>query len=162
MDCLRNTYHGVASLRAVRKRGVQTNDHWTNERDRPATPDAGICRWRQQYRLPDSAHRRAVAERDGSLEVIWRVGTIGRVEALADGQITLDLGYRTLTIPYLDERPTDERATPPSVGERVLLRGKAVEQSPIMDTCHDGELAHLDRLRARVAQSLAKRNEQAA
>lgn len=105
-------------------------------------------------------HLVGVAERDGELEVVWRAGTVGRVMELSDGKLTLDLGYRVVTIPYQDTRPAAERAMPPAIGERVLLRGRPIEQAAVIDSFHDGELAHPERLRAHIVQASARRSAQ--
>lgn len=95
-----------------------------------------------------SCHMVVVDQRGESLEVIWRIGTIGTVEAIRDGHVTVNLGYRTLAILYRDERPEAERAQAIAPGTRVLLRGSPIEQAAVSDVLRDGELAHPERLRA--------------
>jgi hypothetical protein len=89
-------------------------------------------------------------------EVIWRAGTLATVAAVDGGQLTVNLGYRTLTLPLRDERPEAERARPIAAGDRVLLRGSPFEQTAVTDVVVDGELAHPERLRAAVGHALSQ------
>lgn len=91
----------------------------------------------------------------GECVVRWRAGTVGVIDAMENGAITLDIGYRTVTIPERDERPDDERA-PLVIGARVLLRGTPIEQAAIVDTFHDSELAHPQRLREHVLRAMGR------
>jgi hypothetical protein len=94
----------------------------------------------------------AVVDRSRSpFEVVWRIGTRGTVEGVDAGIITLDLGYRTLTMPLRDERPEGERARAVVPGDRVLLRGAPIEEAAISDLLVAGELAHPERLAAYLA-----------
>ena len=94
-----------------------------------------------------TCHVIVVDLRRDPLEVVWRIGTGGVVEAIGQGKITLNLGYRTLTIPLKDGRPEDERSRPITTGDRVLLQGRPIEQAEVRDIFVDGELAHPERLR---------------
>jgi hypothetical protein len=104
-----------------------------------------------------ACHLVAVDLSHGPLEVVWRVGTRGTVERLEGDQVTLDLGYRRLTIPVRDERPEEERRTPLAVGDSVLLQGSPVEEARIMDVLVNGELAHPERLQAHVLRAIERR-----
>lgn len=104
-----------------------------------------------------ACHMVVVAPRGGALEVVWRIGTIGTVERIAEGKVTLNLGYRTVTVPYRDERPEAERAPALGVGDRVLLRGRLIEHAAVVDVLDDGELAHPERLRAHIEEVVARR-----
>jgi preprotein translocase subunit YajC len=105
-----------------------------------------------------TCHVVVVEPRDGSFEVTWRAGTIGTVERIADGKITVNLGYRTLTILYRDARPENEqRSAALAPGDRVLLTGSPIERAYIADIVRDGELTHPERLRVHVQLALAER-----
>jgi hypothetical protein len=97
-----------------------------------------------------------VDEARDPVQVIWRAGSLATVQALSQGQLTVNLGYRTLTLPLRDERPEAERMQPVAVGNRVLLRGSPIEQAAVTDVVVDGELAHLERLRAALARALSQ------
>jgi hypothetical protein len=73
------------------------------------------------------------------------------------GKITVNLGYRTTTIPYRDERPAGERASALVVGDRVSLTGSPIEHAAVADIVVDGELAHPERLQAYVERAIAQR-----
>lgn len=88
------------------------------------------------------------------IEVTWRAGTLGTVEAVSAEEVTVNLGYRVLTLPLRDERPEAERERPIAIGDRVLLRGSPIEQTAITDVFWNGELAHPERLRAAVERAL--------
>lgn len=89
--------------------------------------------------------------------VIWRTAsTVVTVEDIADGRITLNLGYRTLETLYIDERPAEERARPIHVGDRVLLNGSPLEQAAITDVLIDGELSHPERAQACLGQVIER------
>jgi len=91
------------------------------------------------------------------LEIVWRLGTRGAIEAIAGLYVTLNLGDRTITIPIDDRRPDDERqAHPLAIGETVLLQGSPLEQSAIIDLVVNGEPAHPDRLRAQLERIVAR------
>lgn len=94
------------------------------------------------------------------VEVVWRVGTLGTVEAVDAGQLTVNLGYRQVSLPLRDERTEAERTRPIAVGDRVLLRGSPIEQAAVSDVVVGGELAHPERLRATVEQALNHRARQ--
>jgi hypothetical protein len=98
-----------------------------------------------------TCHMVAVDQRDDSPEVVWRLGTVGTIETVAEGQVTLNLGYRTVTILHRDERPEAEHMPALVVGDRVLLRGSPIERAAITDVLRDNELAHPERLRARLS-----------
>ena len=83
--------------------------------------------------------------------MVWRIGTVGAIEGIAEGKVTLNLGYRTVTILYRDERPEAEHTPALVVGDRVLLRGSPIERAAITDVLKDGELSHPERLRARLS-----------
>jgi hypothetical protein len=89
-------------------------------------------------------------------EVIWRIGTRATVEGLDGPHITLNLGYRTLTIPLRDRRPEEERARPLAVGDTVLLQGSPLEEAAVVDLMVGGELAHPDRLRAQLGRIIVR------
>jgi hypothetical protein len=107
-----------------------------------------------------NCHIVAVAGSGESQEVIWRLGTIGTVEEIAGEKIIVDLGYRVVTIPYQDERPVSEQAAALGAGDRVLLRGSPLENATITDTLGDGELAHPERLQARLDEVIERRRPQ--
>ena len=90
-------------------------------------------------------------------EVIWRIGTLATVDLIDDSSVTLNLGYRTLTIPLQDDRPAVERERPITVGDRVLLRGHPIEQAAIADILVDGELLHPERLQT-VLEAVAQKD----
>jgi hypothetical protein len=94
------------------------------------------------------------------LEVVWRIGTRGIVERLEGDQVTLDLGYRRLSISLCDARPAEERSTPLAVGDRVLLQGSPLEEARVTDVFIDGALAHPERLQAQLAGVIARRTRQ--
>ena len=104
-----------------------------------------------------ACHIVVVAPRDDTLEVVWRIGTVGAIERIAEGKVALNLGYRTVTIPYRDVRPEAERAPALGVGDRVLLRGTPIEHAAIEDALRGGELVHPERLRAHVEEVVAHR-----
>jgi hypothetical protein len=91
-------------------------------------------------------------------EVIWRIGTLATVEHIDGSTVTLNLGYRTLTIPLNDERPLAERTRPITAGDRVLLRGRPIEQAAIADIVEGGDLLHPERLPALLEAVVARRN----
>jgi hypothetical protein len=105
-----------------------------------------------------SGHLVIVDESSSPLQVIWRLGTIGAVESLALGMLTLDLGYRSITIPFQDQRQPGERRRQPAAGDRVLLRGSPLEQATVVDVLTDGELSHPERLLAAALDVIGKRN----
>lgn len=96
-------------------------------------------------------HMVAVDQRGDSPEAVWRLGTVGTIEAIAEGKVTLNLGYRTVTILHRDERLEAEHTPALVVGDLVLLRGSPIERAAITDVLRDGELAHPERLRARLS-----------
>ena len=92
-----------------------------------------------------------------SLEIVWRIGTRGTIEAIAAPNVTLNFGYRPITMPIDDRRPDNERqAHPLASGETVLLQGSPLEQSAIIDLVVNGELAHPDRLHAQLERIAAR------
>jgi hypothetical protein len=95
-------------------------------------------------------HVVVVDRRSTPLEVVGRIGTIARIEAIGAGEVILDLGYRQLASPYQDDRPEPERSSPLAVGDRVFFRGHPGERATITDGVTDGELRHPDRLRAQL------------
>lgn len=102
-----------------------------------------------------SGHVVAVDEKSEPPEVVWRLGTCGTVVRADGSEVTLDLGYaghRQLTIPLRDERPEEERSVPLAAGDAVLLRGSPIGDARVTDVFADGEVAHPERLRERVAQ----------
>ena len=107
-----------------------------------------------------ACHMVAVDRGRDPLEVVWRVGTRGTIERLEGDQVTLDLGYRRLTIPVRDERPEEERSTPLAVDDSVLLQGSPLEEVRITDVFVNGELAHPWRLQAHVIRAIARRAQQ--
>jgi hypothetical protein len=82
------------------------------------------------------------------LQVVWRIGTLGTIVEIYPARVTLNLGYRNVTIPRRDSRPPAERERDLVVGDRVLLRGSPIEQAAITDVLHEGELDSPDRLQA--------------
>lgn len=88
--------------------------------------------------------------------IIWRIGTRGRVMAIANDTITLDLGHQRVTLPLRDERPEDERGTALAPGEEVLLRGSLSDVAVVFDRFDGAELAHPERLRAALADIVAR------
>jgi hypothetical protein len=80
-------------------------------------------------------------------EIIWRIGTRGTIRAIDDQSLTLDLGYRIITVPLRDGRPESEKSPPLTAGIEVLLQGK-LEQAVVADVFINGEPAHPERLRA--------------
>ncbi len=80
-------------------------------------------------------------------EIIWRIGTRGIVRAQDREMLTLDLGYRILTLPLRDGRPERELPTSFDVGTEVLLQGK-LDEAIVSDIFIAGELAHPERLKA--------------
>ena len=94
-----------------------------------------------------SCHLVVVDQSKSPLEVIWRLGTIATIEAISAGEVTLDLGYRKLATPYVDERPEPNRSLPLGVGDRLFVRGHLGERAAITDTVTDGELRHSGELR---------------
>jgi hypothetical protein len=94
--------------------------------------------------------------------IIWRIGTRGRVTALTDDTITLDLGHQRLTLPFRDNRPEDERATALAAGDDVLLRGPLTEVATVFDRFDGDEPAHPERLRALLAGVVARHNQDGA
>jgi hypothetical protein len=99
-----------------------------------------------------SCHVVVVDRSKSPLEVIWRIGTIGTIEAISAEEVTLELGYRTLTSPYVDERPETDRSLSLAVGDRVFVRGHLGEQVAIIDMVSDGELRHSGDLRGLLEQ----------
>ena len=88
-------------------------------------------------------------------EIIWRIATRGLVHAIDAQMLTLDLGYRVVTIPLRDGRPDSEINVPLTVGTEVLLQGK-LEQAIVSDIFLDGELAHPERLRAHLDEVIER------
>lgn len=89
-------------------------------------------------------------------EIVWRIGTRGIVRALDEQTLTLDLGYRSITLPLDDRRPDDEKLHAPlAVGMEVLLRGK-LEGASVADIFLDGEPAHPERLNTLLAEVIAR------
>ena len=107
-----------------------------------------------------ACHMVAVDRGRDPLEVVWRVGTRGTTARLQGDHVTLDLGYRRLTIPVRDERPEEERNTPLAVGDSVLLQGSPLEEARITDVFVNGELAHPERLQAHVIGAIERRSQQ--
>lgn len=108
-----------------------------------------------------TGHLVVVDRRHDPLAVVWRTAsTVATVEALADGRITLDLGYRTLETLFIDERPAEERARPIQVGDRVLLNGSPLERAAITDVLIDGEFSHPERAQARLELANERRSQQ--
>jgi hypothetical protein len=89
-------------------------------------------------------------------EIIWRIGTRGIVCAIGGQMLTLDLGYRVLTIPLQDERP-DRDSRPLAVSDEVLLRGH-LEQAIVSDVFIDGEPAHPERLQTLLDEVVARKS----
>lgn len=87
-------------------------------------------------------------------EIIWRVGTRGIVRALDGQMLTLDLGYRKLTIPLQDGRP-DKDSKPLAIGDEVLLRGH-LDQAVVSDMLVEGEPAHPEYLKALLEKVIAR------
>jgi hypothetical protein len=88
-------------------------------------------------------------------EIIWRIGTRAIVRQLDGQMLTLDLGYRILTIPLRDGRPDSDLSTQLSVGIEVLLQGK-LDEAIVSDIFIAGELAHPERLRAYLDEVIAR------
>jgi hypothetical protein len=105
-----------------------------------------------------SCHLVIVDESASPLQVIWRLGTIGTVLTLDAGMLTLDLGYRRITIPFQDQRHPEEQARQLVSGDRVLLRGSPLDQAAVIDVLSAGELSHPDRLLAAALDVIARRN----
>jgi hypothetical protein len=91
-------------------------------------------------------------------EVVWRIGTVGTVDGASDGQVTVNLGYRTLTLPLNDARPPEEQAHAIQAGDRVLLRGRPIEQAAVVDTFQGAELAHPERLERYIQPAVERLN----
>lgn len=90
------------------------------------------------------------------LVIVWRAGTIGSIERITNGKLSLNLGYRTVEMPYRDERPQAEQAVAIEVGEQVLLRGSPIERAVVTDTLRDGELSHPERILTRIRKRLGR------
>ena len=104
-------------------------------------------------------HLVVVDRRSDPLEVVWRIGTAGEIEGIGDGDITLNLGYRTVVIPLVDSRPEAERiAHPISVGDTVVLRGSPIEHAAVVDTFVGDEVAHPERLHAVMVHAIQRLN----
>ncbi len=89
-------------------------------------------------------------------EIVWRIGTRGVVRALDEETLTLDLGYRSITLPLDDHRPDEEKLHAPlAVGMEVLLRGK-LEEASVADIFLDGEPAHPERLNMLLTKAIAR------
>lgn len=56
-------------------------------------------------------------------EITWRFSTRGTIRAIDAQTLTLDLGYRVVTIPLHDGRPASETGVPLTVGS--LIAGQA-------------------------------------
>jgi hypothetical protein len=95
-----------------------------------------------------ACHIVVVDVRHDPLDIVWRIGTRGAIEHINDEHVTVNLGYRRLTIPVRDARPDEERTQPLAVGEVVLLQGGSLEQATISDIVVEGELVHPERLQA--------------
>lgn len=88
-------------------------------------------------------------------EITWRIGTRGVVRA-CDGQtLTLDIGYRAVTLPLQDGRPANESNLPLTPGTEVLLRGH-LENALVIDTFSNGEPTHPERLQALLDAIIAR------
>ncbi len=89
-------------------------------------------------------------------EIVWRIGTRGFVRALDEKTLTLDLGYRSITLPLDDRRPDEEKLHAPlAIGMEVLLRGR-LEEASVADIFLDGEPAHPERLSILLAEVIAR------
>jgi hypothetical protein len=89
-------------------------------------------------------------------QVVWRIGTLGTILEIYPARVTLNLGYRNVTIPLRDSRPAAERERDLAVGDRVLLRGSPIEQATITDVLHEGELAHPEGLQAALEKAVER------
>jgi hypothetical protein len=88
-----------------------------------------------------TGHLGVVDRRHEPLAVMWRTASsVATVEVIANGHITLNLGYR-------------------QVGDRVLLNGSLLEQAAITDVLIDGELSHPERAQARLEQGSERRSQ---
>ena len=86
-------------------------------------------------------------------EIVWRIGTRGIVRANDGQMLTLDLGYRVITIPLRDERP-DKDSKSLAVGDEVLLRGH-LDQAVVSDRLVGGEPAHPELLKVLLDKVIA-------
>jgi hypothetical protein len=81
-------------------------------------------------------------------QVVWRIGTLGTILEIYPAQVTLNLGYRNVTIPLRHSRLAAERERELAVGDRVLLRGSPIERATITDVLREGELGSPEGLQA--------------
>ncbi|MDQ2903669.1 MAG: hypothetical protein M3Y81_08965 [Chloroflexota bacterium] len=94
-------------------------------------------------------------------EIVWRIGTRGVVLALDEATLTLDLDYRSITLPLDDRRPDDEKLHAPlAVGMEVLLRGR-LEEASVADIFLDGKPTHPERLNILLAEIIARDHQEA-